>query len=70
MKDVLRIAVAAAFAASALSSADRLAIDVASIRPNRGGASESSMGRSGGRISVRNVSLRFRKIRHRSDLPA
>lgn len=57
-KEVLRVAAGAAFAASTLASADRLAFDVASIRPNRSGLSESSIGRSGGRISVRNVSLR------------
>lgn len=57
MRDVLRIAVVAAFAASALAAADRLAFDVASIRPNRGSANESSSERSGGRVSVHNVSF-------------
>jgi uncharacterized protein (TIGR03435 family) len=58
LRQILRTVVTAAFAIATAVSAERPAFDVASIHLNRSDTRDSSIGRSGGRIYVRNVSLR------------
>lgn len=58
LPQLLRAVIIAAFATATLASAERAAFDLASIHANPGAARDSSIGRSSGRISVRNAALR------------